>query len=353
MGRRARAPTLAGQALEQEHHEAGSEIKEVQEDEGDIKEKRLARTFLVLRLPDSSGSGSGSARETTVPPPSRKGKEKAVNANGHENGSVRPSLSTSSSRSSVHSTTSSGRSTPTRDQTDNGTQRTLKANGHDRFKDSGSTRRRTDSVSSSISMRRIPTGPNGTVMDIPDGEDTHRQYPVKARSTPPIRDSIPFYVSPIHHPSTNPRFLQLEEGDFAPWLSVEESASDHAVLEVWYEDHDQDQNQNQKVKWRKLKPGIVGGEVNLGHLRRLEPGMKLGDNSVLITLATDPRSTYYLDPTYTGQGGASDAKTGARDAVERSRRETRMKKGIGLGGLHQYVEITLIVILGRRGRADR
>ena len=352
MGRRARAPTLAGQALEQEHHEAEKAVKEVQEDEGDIKEKRLARTFLVLRLPDSSGSGSGSRKETTVPPPSRKGKEKAVNANGHENGSVRPTLSTSSSRSSVHSKTSSGRSTPTRDQTNAGTPDISKANGHDRVKDSDSTRHRTDSVSSSISMRRIPTGPNGTAKEKTDCELTNQSYAGKAKTNPPTRDSIPFYISPIHHPSTDPRFLQLEEGDFAPWLSVEESASDHAVLELWYEDHDQDQDQNQKVKWRKLSPGILGGEINLGHLRPLESGVKLGDNSVLITLATDPRSTYYLDPTYIGQGGASDARSGARDAVERSRRETRMKKGVGLGGLHQYVESILIVSLRRRERAD-
>lgn len=351
MGRRARAPTLAGQALEQEHHEAENAVKEVQEDEGDIKEKRLAKTFLVLRLPDSSGSGSGSARETTVPPPSRKGKEKAVNANGHENGSVRPTLSTSSSKSSVHSTTSSGRSTPTRYQTSDGTQHTSKVNGHGRVKDSGSTRRRTDSVSSSISMRRIPTGPMGTAKEKTDGELANHSYAGKAKMTPPMRDSIPFFISPIHHPSTNPRFLQLEEGDFAPWLSVEESASDHAFLELWYEDHGRDQNPN--VKWRRMSPGILGGNINLGHLRRLEAGVKLGDNSVLITLATDPKSTYYLDPTYTGQGGASNAKTGARDAVERSRRETRMKKGIGLGGLHQYVGTMLIVSLGRRGRADR
>jgi hypothetical protein len=308
LGRRARAPTLAGQALE--HHDTEAEEVKVQEDMGDMKEKRLARSFMVLRLPDSGfGEGSGTL-------PSRKGKEKAISVNG--NGTVRPSLSTSSSRSSVQTITSSGRSTPTKEQIHNGPQQISKSYVDDRFQECGLARQRADSVSSSTSMRRIHTGANGTA--------NHKVEP------PPTRDSIPFYISPIHHPSTNPRFLQLEEGDFAPWLTVEESASNKAVLEIWYEDLDHDQSK--EVKWRKLNTGGVG-DFNLGHLRRLKPGTKLGDNSVLMTLAIDPRSTYYFDPNHSDVQAAGDERSGARDAVERSRRETRMKKGVGLGGIHQ------------------
>lgn len=268
---RTRAPTLAGQALEHAH-EAVKAIQE-QEDQGEVKVKKLARTFLVLRLPTDQAdtAASSSTGNGTVLPSSRKGKERAVNGNGHANG--RPSLSTSSSQSSVDSFDSSGRSTPTHRP------HSSRINPH--------------------------------------------QPPAKASS-----DSIPFYISLIHHPSTNPRFLHLEEGDFAPWLTTEESASSEAILEVWYEDHDGD---DQNVKWRKAN--TVGGGGDLRNLRRVEKETKLGENAVLFTLESDTRETYYLDAIPTAPG--INATSTAKDAVERSRRETRMKKGVGLGGLHQ------------------
>jgi hypothetical protein len=275
---RARAPTLAGQALEHAH-EAIKAIQE-QDVQSEVKEKKLARTFLVLRLPSPTDQGQDSGNSKTngsqgsVPPPSRKGKERAVN--GASNG--RPSLRTNSSQSSVDSFISSGRSTPTAGPTSNG--------------------------------RRSPKATaNGQA------------------------DSVPFYISPIHHPSTNPRFLQLEEGDFAPWLTVDESASSQATLEVWYEDST---GEGEGKKWRKAD--TIGGPIDLTDLRKLEGGVKLGENAILITLGMDPGSTYYLDMNSANPAGKVDA-TKARDAVERSRRETRMKKGIGLGGLHQYVPI--------------
>jgi len=274
---RTRAPTLAGQALEHAH-EAVKAIQE-QDVQSEVKEKKLARTFLVLRrlpLPTEKDQASGDADtngiQGSVPPPSRKGKERAMN--GNTNG--RPSLRTNSSQSSVDSFVSSGRSTPT----------------------------------------------NGPASN---GKRLQKTY---AKGQP---DSVPFYISPIHHPSTNPRFLQLEEGDFAPWLTTEVSASNQAILEVWYEDSTG--NEGEK-KW--LKADTIGGPMNLTDLRKLESGVKLGDNAILITLGMDPESTYYLDTNPANSAGNVDASK-ARDAVERSRRETRMKKGVGLGGLHQYV----------------
>jgi hypothetical protein len=273
---RTRAPTLAGQALEHAHEA----IKAIQEQDvpSEVKEKKLARTFLVLRLPppadqgQDSGNSKMNGSQGSVPPPSRKGKERAVN--GNTNG--RPSLRTNSSQSSVDSFVSSGRSTPTNGPTSN-------------------------------AKRSQKSSPKG--------------HP----------DSVPFYISPIHHPSTNPRFLQLEEGDFAPWLTIEESASSQAILEVWYEDAP---GENEEKNWRKAD--TMRGRINLTDLRKLENGMKLGDNAILITLEMDPGSTYYLDTDSTDSAGQVDASK-ARDAVERSMRETRMKKGVGLGGLHQYV----------------
>jgi hypothetical protein len=240
----------------------------------------LARTFLVLRLPTNEGQASGDVNtngsQGSVPPPSRKGKERAVN--GNANG--RPSLRTNSSQSSVDSFVSSGRSTPT----------------------------------------------NGPIINAKHSQKS------RPRGQP---DSVPFYISPIHHPSTNPRFLQLEEGDFAPWLTVEESASSQATLEIWYEDPT---GEGEEKKWRKAD--TIGGPINLTDLRKLKSGVKLGDNAILITLGMDPDSTYYLDTHPAGLAGNSNGPK-ARDAVERSRRETRMKKGVGLGGLHQYVTVLL------------
>ena len=271
---RTRAPTLAGQALEYAH-EAIKAIQE-QDVQSEVKEKKLARTFLVLRLPTDKGQVNGNSdmngSQGSVPPPSRKGKERAVNGTS----SGRPSLRTNSSQSSIDSFVSSGRSTPTNGPTSNG----------------------------KPSQKLRPKGQP---------------------------DSVPFYISPIHHPSTNPRFLQLEEGDFAPWLTVEESASSQAILEVWYEDRT---GEGEEKKWRKAD--TIGGPINLTDLRKLEGGVNLGDNAILITLGMDPDSTYYLDTNYVDSAGKIDGSK-ARDAVERSRRETRMKKGVGLGGLHQYV----------------
>jgi hypothetical protein len=277
---RARAPTLAGQALEHAH-EAIKAIQE-QDVQSEVKEKKLARTFLVLRLPPPADQGHDSGNlkmkgsQGSVPPPSRKGKERAVN--GTSNG--RPSLRTNSSQSSMDSFVSSGRSTPT----------------------------------------NVPTS------------NAKRSQKSRPKGQP---DSVPFYISPIHHPSTNPRFLQLEEGDFAPWLTTEESASSQAILEIWYEDFT---GEGEEKKW--LKADTIGGPINLTNLRKLESGVKLGDNAILITLGMDPGSTYFLDTNSANSDGKVDVLK-AGDAVERSRRETRMKKGVGLGGLHQYVIVLL------------
>lgn len=132
---------------------------------------------------------------------------------------------------------------------------------------------------------------------------------------------MPFYISPIHQPSIQPQFASLEDGDLAVWLSVEEAAGHEAVLELWYEDGS---------KWAKADD--LDTRLDLTKLRRLEKETKLDDNSVLVTLSTDPRSTFYF-PKSPSSGSISVG--GTAGVVERSKRETRMKKGTGLGALHQ------------------
>ena len=352
---RTRAPTLAGQALEHAH-EAVKAIQE-QDVQSEVKEKKLARTFLALRLPSrqTKNGTSTSTGHGTVPAPSRKGKERAVNGNGNRNGhgDARPSLSTSSSRSSVDSFKSSGRSTPTMIRDGSRSE-------SDEAQLKGSrpaiNLERTDSLFSSRSMKRVGSNSNGNgpVITTSFVGSLHRNDSFtskgRAQGSP---ESIPFYISPIHHPSTNPRFLHLEEGDFAPWLTTEESASSQAILEVWYEDEDADstkEGQEKQSKWRKADN--LGGEIDLTRLRRLENGTKLGDNAILLTLGTDPDKTYYLDPNPDHGSANTNGVSRTNDAVERSRRETRMKKGVGLGGLHQYVESSSLFRLFRQRYED-
>lgn len=322
---RTRAPTLAGQALEHAH-EAVKAIQE-QDVQSEVKERKLARTFLTLRLPtDEDQTGKNATTKVGQEfalPPSRKGKERAVN--GTTNG--RPSFKTSSSQSSVDSVTSSVsvRSIPTNDLDQNKARK-----GTVQFGETAKhpERKRNDSQSSSGSVRRMVPESSGATLTSGHSNNHGRQHGQSEKGT---SESIPFFISPIHHPSTNPRFLQLEEGDFAPWLTTEESASSQAILEVWYEESTVE---GEEKKWREAD--TIGGPIKLTDLRKLDGGVTLGDNALLITLAMDPDSTYYLDNTSSHSAAKVDGSK-AKDAVERSRRETRMKKGIGLGGLHQYV----------------
>lgn len=123
--------------------------------------------------------------------------------------------------------------------------------------------------------------------------------------------------------------MSLDEGDFAPWLTIEEGASDQTILEVWYET---------ESGWRIADD--VGGRLDLHALMRLDKSVDLQDNAVLLTLSTDPRSTFYIP-----LDGASHSKSAAASGVvERSKRETRMKKGVGLGGLHQYIHVSHLTV---------
>jgi hypothetical protein len=289
-----------------------------------VKEKKLARTFITLRLPEGS--------ETYEP--SRKGKGRArteVHGGSKDGGSnghtrlIRPTLSASSSKSSINSPPSSGRSTPTQihaPKSTNGTHRPASQS----LKTTPSTH----------PPRRFGKVPLENLNEL-KGKATHiqtRNLPTEGPSGNTeggAGPSIPFYISPIHAPSTNPRFLSLEEGDFAPWLSVEESAGSSAIIEVWFQDPSDRQ-------WRTAD--ALTRRIDLDQLRRLEEGIKLPDNCILFTMAIDPKSTFYLPSSgqeTSPQGTQSHGRQGStgNGVLERSKRETRMQKGVGIGGLHQ------------------
>ncbi|WVR05005.1 hypothetical protein IAU60_002017 [Kwoniella sp. DSM 27419] len=139
---------------------------------------------------------------------------------------------------------------------------------------------------------------------------------------------VPFYVSPVHHPSTHPRFQGLEPGDVASWLTETEASGEHFDLEVWAE-------QSPSV-W-VIVPG-AGGRVSLRDLRK---GVSSDVNGLEFTLSTDLKETYHLPSA--SVNGESQPPVLSRNIVERSKRETRMKRGAGFGALHQLVNLQAVV----------
>lgn len=148
---------------------------------------------------------------------------------------------------------------------------------------------------------------------------------------------MPFYISPVHKPSTHPRFLNLSPDDLAPWLTVEEAAATRLVLELWYDDPEEG-------GWKVLRG--MGGSIDMALLRRVEGTEGSEANAVQLTFAWDSKGVYYLPADCTEEvplvnGVGTDGQPGQKQrqtvmgVVERSMRETRMKKGVGVGALHQ------------------
>ncbi|WVF72410.1 hypothetical protein IAT40_007225 [Kwoniella sp. CBS 6097] len=160
--------------------------------------------------------------------------------------------------------------------------------------------------------------------------------------------TVPFYISPIHHPSTYPRFQGLEEGDFASWLTDTEAAQDELELEIWVE-IPSSLAQSSGSKWVKLNldgqdekdhGGSKGFIVKLSQLRR---GPARGENGVEFTFSHNTKEVYHIP-----QSGEKRDEDDRRNIVERSLRETRMKRGAGFGSLHQLVNLQAVVADTRR-----
>ncbi|OCF40155.1 hypothetical protein I317_06044 [Kwoniella heveanensis CBS 569] len=153
--------------------------------------------------------------------------------------------------------------------------------------------------------------------------------------------TFPFYISSIHRPSTYPRFQGLEEGDFASWLTETESALDEVELEIWVEiPQGQDRS---AAKWIKLdysgrSHSVANGKGSIVKLSRLRRGPAKGQNGVEFTFLHDSKEVYHI-----AQHGEEGEEGVRRNIVERSMRETRMKRGAGFGGLHQLVNLQAVV----------
>ncbi|GMK55449.1 hypothetical protein CspeluHIS016_0205050 [Cutaneotrichosporon spelunceum] len=149
--------------------------------------------------------------------------------------------------------------------------------------------------------------------------------------------AVPFFLSPIHEASTQPRWSSLERGDLAPWINSVECAGSRVDLAVWVED---------RGKWRRL-PG-VGGVIDFYDLVPVPQGAVLPPNSVEFTFTSAPHKTFYLPP----EGETAPQRDDEKGVVERSMRETRMKKGANFGGLHQLVNIQSVIADTERSIAD-
>ena len=103
-------------------------------------------------------------------------------------------------------------------------------------------------------------------------------------------------------------------------------------LETWYEG---------EQGWKKLD--ALSSVVDLARLRRVQNDGKLPNNTLQFTLSSAPQALFclpHLNPEASGhqEGKPSKSRDSVRGVVERSLRETRMKQGVGVGGLHQYVD---------------
>lgn len=158
--------------------------------------------------------------------------------------------------------------------------------------------------------------------------------PMKAQSPPPPEVQVPFYISSFHRPSTHPRWMDLTPTDFADWLPVAQAAGHKVVLEIWYEC---------PQGWKVLPPAST--TIDLRDLRKVDKDIQLEENALQFTLANQgTKGVWYLPPPRSGDGlreieeekaSKNVKRRSAGGIVEKSIRETRMKQGIGVNGLHR------------------
>ena len=204
--------------------------------------RRLARTFIVLKLPPSSATTSrrGTHDRAGVRPSARRtGSED--NVKSRLQGTTPPRIRTSSI-GSAHSPTLRPKLSPsplsspqlkptTRVRTSsspgssplNSPTRSL-APTHPSGPDQALKRRTFGRPPIPRSMSSRGTSPSGSrTQDVQSTVNTPSLHNTEPHST----TGFPFYISPIHRPSVYPRFTSLSrEDDFASWLSIREAASE-------------------------------------------------------------------------------------------------------------------------------
>ncbi|WWD10375.1 hypothetical protein V865_008510 [Kwoniella europaea PYCC6329] len=186
-------------------------------------------------------------------------------------------------------------------------------------------------------LKDNPTSPSGKV----NGKNKNDKLIKKQKEKEKEKHvEIPFYISPIHPPSTHPRFMGLDHlNDFGNWLTPLQLSSETFVLELWIDLSDSE-TPFDKGRWRKVELGVV----NLKELRRGPTKQVI--NGIEFALSQDAKEVYHVP---TQQELEEEEKNGVASGkkrmgvIERSLRETRMKKGIGVGGLHQLINLQAVI----------
>lgn len=138
---------------------------------------------------------------------------------------------------------------------------------------------------------------------------------------------VPFFISPIHSPSIFPRFSDLDpQSDFAPWLTYTDLASTLVEIQIWVEIPDIGGDKDVGTRKWKLLEG-VGGIVQLDRLTR-----KTGQgspNNLELTFSFDPKGVYCIAPSESSQ------ETTSALVEDQKWKDSKLKKGVGVGSLHQ------------------
>ncbi|KAK4689968.1 hypothetical protein P7C73_g164, partial [Tremellales sp. Uapishka_1] len=350
---RTRAPTLAGEALEGGEHLHGIEQ---QKERVERETRRLVRCFVVLKLPPRKVDQPGS-----VPLPKDRPTKQSKPPKPISRQSSSQSLTPPTNRPPVSRTPTPTTSPPASSPARTASLTSPSSSGSPGRLLSAAITKETSSngQGSKSGLSRSESLDRKTRTGLPSPRGSFRggvasisringkafpSPPIVPPTTPAISESdlaVPFYISPVSRSTTNPRFLCLSpETDFAPWLTVGESASSIIDLELWIEES--------AIKWIKVES--LGGRIDLRDLRRITPGEKMLPNTIQFTLSSDPRVLFYLPKVMSNGDGE---KTNVdRGVVERSLRETRMKRGPGVGGLHQLVNMQAVIMDTERSVED-
>lgn len=371
---RPRAPTLAGEAMEG-HSARGSHahVHEQARDQAafaEVRKRSMVRCFVVFKMPPNPrvlDEPVRRLRERSSSRASIRSVKSVISVNGHRSttagsklevprtlrrpGSIEtlprktpaacgPTDSTSPTFSPHHTASASASL--------RAIQHSLLANGQAAGQGKPPTRTKLQAELKEFAASPKPSeAPATNTADPSEQSADPSARPKSPRIITPVEPrtdiDVPFFVSTIHRPSTHPRWLHLtSESDFAAWMAVEDAASSEFLLELWYEDVEKG--------WTRLQ--AADRLVDLGTLRRVEDDADLSDNSVEFSLEGE-KGLWYLPPARDGfAGGEAGDAAATEDAaatsssakrhrqsvsgvVEKSLRETRMKKGTGIGALHQ------------------
>lgn len=192
--------------------------------------------------------------------------------------------------------------------------------------------------------------------------------------------SVPFYLSPIHPPSTHPSFASLScRDDFAEWLDDEAKANGTCRIDVWVDteelaasrdaqrddksDGKSDDKSDLSATWVKFE--YCSRDVSFDQLVpvvRRTVGEDLHPNRLVLTFQVEGVEQDYCLPVAgepdpwplknelprTGASTPSRQLTAA-EFLAKSRRETRMSKGPSLAQLHKLVEAQVVARRSRQG----